>query len=67
MLADCPEKASKLKRGLIVLQRVCDLMLWIGLGFCRFRSLKVDEFNFSLVNSAFEAIFINFEMGGFTV
>jgi hypothetical protein len=27
--------------------------------------LKVDEFNFSLVNSACEAIFINFEMGGF--
>ena len=67
MLADCPEKASKLKRGLIVLQRVCDLMLWIGLSFCRIRGLKVKEFNLPLLNAASEAIFINFGIGGFTI
>jgi hypothetical protein len=45
VLADCPEKASKLKRGLIVLQRASDLTLWVGLSFCRIRGLKVKEFN----------------------
>jgi len=36
VLAESPENAIKLKRGLIALQRASNLILWMGLSFCCF-------------------------------
>jgi tellurite resistance protein TehA-like permease len=66
VLADCPENAGKLKRGLIVPQQASDLMLSMGLRLCCCVVGKLSS-NFPLLSTVFEVVYSIAEICVFTI